>query len=119
MYTDLGKFLRHLRIEKEEILMDMSKKLDVSAAFLSSIEHGKKNLPNNVKKRLIEIYDLNANQITDLENAIELSSSTLEINLQNISKEKQKVGILFARTLEDLDEDIIVKIRSLIKGESS
>ena len=119
MYTDLGKFLRHLRIENEETLMDMAKKLDVSAAFLSSIEHGKKNLPINLKKRLIEVYDLNSNQVTTLEESIDLSVSSLEINLQNVSKEKQKLGVLFARSFEDLDEDIIDKIRTIIKGESS
>ena len=46
MLTMLGKFLRKLRIDRNELLKDMAGKLDVTVSFLSSVENGKKKMPS-------------------------------------------------------------------------
>lgn len=45
MLTGIGKFLRKLRIDNEEILKDMADALGVSSAFLSAVENGRKKMP--------------------------------------------------------------------------
>ncbi|QGX87831.1 helix-turn-helix domain-containing protein [Escherichia coli] len=42
--TALGRFLRKIRIDKDQILKDMAEKLGVSVAQLSAIELGKRSI---------------------------------------------------------------------------
>lgn len=115
MYTELGKFLRHLRIDMNENLKEMSERLGVSSAFLSSIESGKKKIPSNIKIKLIEEYSLTELQIANLDEAISLSMNSVSINLENASLEKQKIGVLFARSFEEMDDEQIKKIQDIIR----
>ena len=117
MYTELGKFLRHLRIENRENLKMMAIKLEISSAFLSALENGKKSISDKLKEKLIETYQLNSEMILKLEEAISISNETVSINLTNSSMEKQKIGILFARSFNDLDESKLAKIRFILKGD--
>ena len=45
MLTSIGKFLRKLRVDHDEILKDMAEKLEVTVSFLSAVENGKKHMP--------------------------------------------------------------------------
>ncbi|WP_375631934.1 MULTISPECIES: helix-turn-helix domain-containing protein, partial [unclassified Bartonella] len=58
MVTSFGKILRKLRIDHSERLLDMAKKLDISVAFLSSVEIGKKSVPVGLEEKIIELYAL-------------------------------------------------------------
>ncbi len=58
MVTPFGKILRKLRIDHSERLLDMAKKLDISVAFLSSVEIGKKSVPVGLEEKIIELYAL-------------------------------------------------------------
>lgn len=115
MYTEVGKFLRHLRIDCNETLKDMAERLEVSSSFISAIENGKKSISNGLYDKLIKEYSLTAEQIVKFRDAVDLSSSTITINLENSSPEKQRLGVLFARTFEDIDNDTIIKIRNIIQ----
>ncbi|WP_375648518.1 MULTISPECIES: helix-turn-helix domain-containing protein [unclassified Bartonella] len=58
MPTPFGKTLRKLRIDHSERLLDMAKKLDISVAFLSSVEIGKRSVPVGLEEKIIELYTL-------------------------------------------------------------
>ena len=45
MLTEFGKFLRKIRIDRQELLRDMAGTLGVSVAYLSAVENGKRNVP--------------------------------------------------------------------------
>lgn len=45
MATELGKTLRKIRIDRDELLKDMAEKLDMSPSMLSSIENGTRKPP--------------------------------------------------------------------------
>ncbi len=47
MLTEFGKAIRKIRLDKGEILKDMAKRLGISSAFLSAVENGRKNVPEN------------------------------------------------------------------------
>ena len=52
MLTEFGKILRKLRIDRQELLRDMAKNLEVSSAYLSAVETGKRKiLPKNKRFR--------------------------------------------------------------------
>ena len=51
--TAFGKILRKRRIDSSEILGDMAKRLDVSAAYLSSIENGLREIPDSFVEKIL------------------------------------------------------------------
>ena len=51
MITEFGKILRIIRINCGDSAKDMSEKLGISASYLSAIENGKRNVPDNLCRR--------------------------------------------------------------------
>lgn len=60
--TELGKFLRDIRIDNGEILYDMSLKLGVSPSTLSAVECGKTKMPIEWYKKICRLYHLDRMQ---------------------------------------------------------
>ncbi|MFD0587611.1 hypothetical protein ACFQZE_06325 [Paenibacillus sp. GCM10027627] len=58
MLTEFGKFVRKLRIDNDELLKHMANKLEVSSSYLSAVEIGKCNLPDEWKEVIINSYKL-------------------------------------------------------------
>ena len=48
MATVFGKELRKLRIDYDETIYQMAKKLDMSISYLSAIESGSRNVPGDL-----------------------------------------------------------------------
>ena len=69
MVTNYGKILRKIRIDNGEILGDMADNLNISSAYLSSIENGGRTIPQDLTKKISEIYSLTPQQIQELEKA--------------------------------------------------
>ena len=115
MLTSVGRFLRKLRIDEGEILRDMAKKLEVSSAFLSAVENGKKKVPKTWIPKLEELYSLTPEQITELKDAIVESSDTIELNIRDTSDANRQLAISFARQFDTLDEETTNKLFSILK----
>ena len=105
MATVLGDFLRKLRLENGEILKDMAKKLEVSSAFLSAVENGKKKMPESWYSKLEELYNLNDTQQDKLKEAVMESSDVIELNIHNSSYDGRLLAISFARKFDSLDDE--------------
>ena len=103
MLSEFGKFCRKLRIERNELLIDMAQKLDVKPSFLSAVEVGKKGIPSNWKEKIIEKYDLNEEQIRELEEAIDRSVKILKVDLTDRDIKDKDLLFAFARKLDVLD----------------
>ena len=67
--TAFGKILRKRRIDSSEILGDMAKRLDVSAAYLSSIENGLREIPESFVEKIAKEYGLSEAEKQELEEA--------------------------------------------------
>lgn len=56
MTYPLHRTLQAVRAKRGELLLDMAKKIGVSASELSEMEHGKKEVPLDIAKRLMLYY---------------------------------------------------------------
>ena len=65
-YTKYGEFIRVLRIKHHEIMADTAKLLDCMVSFVSSVESGKKNVPESWAPILIEHYHLTEDEQKEL-----------------------------------------------------
>lgn len=114
MPTSLGQFLRRLRLEHGEILKTMAEKLNVTSAFLSAVENGKKKMPVSWYQKLAQLYSFSEKQKLELEQAVMESSDVVELDLQKVSCGRRDLAISFARRFESLDEETSKKILELL-----
>jgi HTH-type transcriptional regulator, competence development regulator len=115
MINDLGKFLRTIRIEKDERLLDMSRKIGVSVAFLSAIETGRKDPPLNIVERIASAYKMKPKQRVQLELAVSNSRTTFRLEAQ--SPAAQDTAALLARRLNRLSAEEHRKIQAILGRE--
>lgn len=116
--TNLGKFLRKLRIDNGELLKDMAEKLNISVSMLSGIETGGRVF--NKEKHfdtVVEKYCLDENAIKEFNSAIEQSVKNIHIELNDVTSAQKDLAIALARVIEDLSNDKIGKIMSIIEDD--
>lgn len=68
--TKFGIFIRKYRIDHNITLREMARDIGISASYLSSIEHGQRPVPNNLEKKLINVYQLNTSTIYELKDSL-------------------------------------------------
>lgn len=115
MHTRLGRFLKILRINHDQILKDMAELLGVSPAFLSAVENGKKNMPESWKEQLRTIYSLNAEQCEELELAALESKKQVILDLEGAAKPRKQLACSFARNFKDMDDKTIERILKILQ----
>ena len=67
--TAFGKILRKMRIDCSEVLGVMAQRLKVSPAYLSSIENGGREIPDDFITKIVTQYGLSEEQKYELEEA--------------------------------------------------
>ncbi len=116
MLTSIGKFLRKLRIDNDEILKNMADKLQVTVSFLSAVENGKKRMPSNWNNRICEIYNLTDEQKRDFTTAIAETENSIEMNFAGQSLQSRELAVSFARKFSDINDDQVEAIRKILSG---
>lgn len=114
MINNFGKFCRKLRIDRNELLYDMAEKLGVSSAFLSKVENGKKKPPQEWRSVLIEKYDLDAEQIRDLDRSLYEAQNYHSISLDGMNDSDRIMMLSFARKFNRIDKD---RLKDFLKEE--
>ena len=107
MLTKVGKFLREMRLNNDEILKEMAVKLGVTSAFLSAVENGKKKMPASMRNKIVKKYELSDEDIEALDNAILESNDSVEINIRSLPDDRKGLAISFARTFGEFDDNDI------------
>ena len=115
MLTELGKLLRKIRIDRQELLRDMASTLGVSVAYLSAVETGKRNAPIAWCNKIIQAYHLNSDEVAQLRTAFDESQDELRISLQQISAQQRSTAISFAKALEGLSDEQLQKIMKVVQ----
>lgn len=115
--TEIGKFLKKLRIDNDEILLSMAQKLGVTPSFLSAVELGKKKMPYEWNVKIRSIYQLTPSQEDALDEAISASEKAVMVDLENASPGARKIAVSFARSFSDLTDEQLDSIKKLMKSE--
>lgn len=115
--TSVGKFLKKLRVERDEVMNDMAKKIGVSVSFLSSVETGKKKMPSSWVPIISKEYNLDRNQIEEFESAIARTEEEIELSISNLDILSREFAISFARKLPDLNRKQINKMRKIMEED--
>lgn len=117
MRTEIGEYFVGLRVQAKETLKTMATKLEVSSAFLSAVENGKKRMPETWIDKLEEIYNLSKSDIEALKIAELKSREQIEIKTHNANPLNKDLAVTFARKFEDIDEETAKEIMKLLHKE--
>ena len=110
MKTEFNEFLSKIRKDSNESLRMMAKRLNISATFLSAMELGKRLIPLDYIAIISNCYELSNEDIKTLEDSIYKTNNKVTIDFENMSDEKKNVSLLFARTIKDIDENLVEKL---------
>lgn len=115
MATKIGEFLRKIRLANDERLKDMADHLEVTSAFLSAVENGKKKMPASWEEKLQKAYNLDADQVKKMRDAVMESSDVVELNISNVSAKNRELAISFARQFDSMDDKTSQELLSFLK----
>ena len=118
-YTKFGEFMRIQRIKHHEVMGDTAKLFGVKLPFISTVESGKRNVPEEWIPVLIEHYDLSPIEQAELIDAVEHSKTQMKINLTAANNTQRRLAVQFQRSFENLDEDTAAAIIKLLGGEDN
>ena len=114
-YTPFGDFFRMLRLKHHEVLHDAGSFLGVTSAYVSSVECGKRPVPEGWIELISKHYHLSDSKIEQLKDAVERSKTVVKINLSAASQAQRSAAIQFQRSFSDLDDETAQKILEIIE----
>lgn len=115
-YTKFGELVRILRVKHHEVMGDMAKRLGIKLPFLSAIENGKKNVPIELIKKIVECYQLTSDDEQELIKAAEESKTQYKISAIGAGINQRKAALQFARSFDKMDDETAQKVLELLSS---
>ena len=116
--TPFGEYLRQKRTELGITQKDMAASLGVSAAYLSSLEKGKRGVPTfDLLQRIIGYLNIIWDEAEHLQNLARLSDPRVTIDTINLSPEATELANRLALRISALDEQQIALLLGHLRDE--
>ncbi len=113
--TPFGARLRELRASRGLLQREMAAALEVSAAYLSALEHGRRGAPSaGLIHQICDYLGLIWDDADELRNLAKLSRPRLKVNAAGLTPEQTALGNRIARQLRHLDPPTVQAIHSLL-----
>ena len=115
--TEFGKILRKMRIDSSEVLGDMAEKLGVSAAYLSAIEVGRRDIPENLIQKIVSVYNLGKDEERLLyeKKASELGQVNMDLGDMKNDKNYVQTAVMLSRDFSKLSGKQISEIKKMLE----
>ena len=115
--TPLGAKLRELRAARGVTLKQMASALNVSSAYLSALEHGKRGKPTWILlQRIIHYFNVIWDEAEELQRLAELSDPKISVDTAGLSPDATELANRLARDISRLSEEDLVALKAeLIK----
>lgn len=103
--TPFGAKLRQLRADRDITLKQMAEGLQISAAFLSALEHGKRGRPSPILVRQIcGFFHIIWDEAEELERLARISHPRAVVDTAGLSPKATELANTLAERIGDLDE---------------
>ena len=115
--TPFGAKVRALRQARGETLKAMASDLDVSPAYLSALEHGKRGVPTwYMVQRIIAHFNVIWDDAEELQRLAEMSDPRITIDTSGLDPTATELANLLGAKIRGLSrkslEDLIMRLRS-------
>jgi transcriptional regulator with XRE-family HTH domain len=113
--TPFGEKLRALREARGVLQREMAAALEVSPAYLSALEHGRRGAPSaGLIHQISEFFGLIWDDADELRALARLSRPRLKLNAAGLTPEQTALGNRMARELRNLDPDTVAAMHALL-----
>ncbi len=113
--TPFGERLRQLRQERGLNQKDMAKALQVSAAYLSALEHGRRTQPTfPFVQRVIGYFNIIWDEAEELQRLAQLSQPRVTVDTAGLDPAATEVANLLARNVRQLNRNQLASIKAII-----
>jgi transcriptional regulator with XRE-family HTH domain len=115
--TPLGAKLRELRAARGVTLKQMASALNVSSAYLSALEHGKRGKPTWILlQRIIHYFNVIWDEAEELQRLAEMSDPKVSVDTAGLSPDATELANRLARDIARLTPDDLSALKAeLIK----
>jgi transcriptional regulator with XRE-family HTH domain len=114
--TPFGEKLHSLRKSKSISQKSMAAALNVSAAYLSALEHGRRGKPQwSIVQRVITYFNIIWDDAEELQYLASISDPKANINTAELSADATKLANLLANNIAVLKENEIIEISNLLE----
>jgi transcriptional regulator with XRE-family HTH domain len=115
--TPFGAKLRTLRAERGLTLKRMATDLQVSSAYLSALEHGRRGAPGNgLIHQVCEYFGLIWDQADELARLARLSHPRVSINTAGLTPEQTALANRLAQSIHKLPPETIAALHAVLDG---
>lgn len=116
MLTEIGKFLRKIRIDRNMLLKDMAQGIDVSSAYLSTIETGKRPATPEIVKRLALFLGFipGTKEYEKLQSTAHISRGEVSLTTKGLSTKHQETALAFSRQFSEMGENDLDKMLAVL-----
>ena len=116
--TPFGEKVRELRKARGMNQKQMAKKLAISPAYLSALEHGHRGRPSwALIQQIISLFNIIWDEAEELENLARLSHPRMVVDTSGLSAEATELVNLLNREIREMDETKIKNILATIKSQ--
>jgi transcriptional regulator with XRE-family HTH domain len=115
--TPFGEKLRALRTARGVLQQEMARALEVSPAYLSALEHGRRGAPSaGLIHQICAYFGLIWDDADELIALARLSKPRLKLNTAGLSAAQTALGNRIARELRKLDPQTVAEMHLLLDG---
>ena len=115
--SEYGEFLKHLRINKHEMLKNMAGKLGLNSSYLCAIESGNRDIPPDLTDKICTEYGLDEGQRKELKEAeLNTDRKLVQIDMKKINENRlaKEVVLNFAGKAESLTDEQLSEINAIL-----
>ncbi|WP_108461790.1 helix-turn-helix domain-containing protein [Devosia naphthalenivorans] len=117
--TPLGAKMRALREERGISLKDMAAALNVSSAYLSALEHGRRGKPTGfLLHRIITFFNVIWDEAEELQRLAEISDPKVSIDTGGLAPEATELTNRLAADIAKLDPEDLRFLRDEVVRRS-
>lgn len=115
MASAFGLVMKKIRTKTGDSLRTCATKLEVTAAFLSAMEVGRKSIPMTYCDKISNLYGLNEEEHIELYNSIVETNEHVDIEISKMNEAQKEVSMAFARKIENSDPELVEKLRKVLE----
>jgi transcriptional regulator with XRE-family HTH domain len=113
--TPFGARLRALRAQRDVTLKALAEQLQVSAAYLSALEHGKRGAPSaGLVHQVNEFFGLIWDDADELARLARLSNPRVTVNTAGLTPEKTALANRLAQAIHRLPPETVAALHALL-----
>ncbi len=117
--TPFGEKVRLLRRRRGVTLKRMAADLDVSAAYLSALEHGHRGRPTwDLVQRVCAYFGIIWDEAEELQRLSQISHPKVAIDTSGLSPRATELANLLARNIRTMPEERIERLLAEVKDGS-